>query len=415
MMSKEQKKNYVEEMKKVFSSNEAVMIAHYKGLNVKELDKIRAEMRKNGIFFKVTKNKITKIAIKETKCKELEKFFTGPTAAAISSDPITSAKILAKYAKGDSNLKIVQIYRLRGELEKSANRIQELIIDEDFNSIKSDLDLELTKIEFERGKVDFAIQNYDRIGKDYPNTQTAIESYYLLSEIYLRAPNVDFEKVQFFMNESMRQNTNSPIKQIIDKRRSEVDKLIKIDAELKQLKDSERLESLFLAGQILAFNLSKYEESKMYFEEIVTKHQSSDYFPQSLFALYAINLKTGSEEYLTYRDKIISDFPKSDFAKYIINSEGIDKVHLPSKTLSQAEQLKDKDLNESLMLYRQVIKIDKSSDSSKIAAYFLGMHFDYEVSLIDSAKYYYEFISQNFPSSPQAENAIKRLEVLNAQ
>ena len=315
----------------------------------------------------------------------------------------------------DSNLKIVQIYRLRGELEKSANRIQELIIDEDFNSIKSDLDLELTKIEFDRGKVDFAIQNYDRIGKDYPNTQTAIESYYLLSEIYLRAPNVDFEKVQFFMNESMRQNTNSPIKQIIDKRRNEVDKLIKIDAELKQLKDSERVESLFLAGQILAFNLSKYEESKMYFEEIVIKHQSSDYFPQSLFALYAINLKTGSEEYLTYRDKIISDYPRSDFAKYIINSEGIDIEHLPSKTLSQAEQLKDKDLNESLILYRQVIKIDKSSDSSKIAAYFLGMYFDYEVSLIDSAKYYYEFISENFPSSPQAENAIKRLEVLNAQ
>ena len=315
----------------------------------------------------------------------------------------------------DSNLKIVQIYRLRGELEKSANRIQELIIDEDFNSIKSDLDLELTKIEFDRGKVDFAIQNYDRIGKDYPNTQTAIESYYLLSEIYLRAPNVDFEKVQFFMNESMRQNTNSPIKQIIDKRRNEVDKLIKIDAELKQLKDSDRVESLFLAGQILAFNLSKYEESKIYFEEIVIKHKSSDYFPQSLFALYAINLKTGSEEYLTYRDKIISDYPRSDFAKYIINSEGIDIEHLPSKTLSQAEQLKDKDLNESLMLYRQVIKIDKSSDSSKIAAYFLGMYFDYEVSLIDSAKYYYEFISENFPSSLQAENAIKRLEVLNAQ
>ena len=107
MMTKEQKRNYVEEMKKAFSSNEAVMIAHYEGLNVKQLDKIRDEMRKNGIFFKVTKNRITKLALKETKCKDLEKFFTGPTAAAISSDPITSAKILAKYAKGESKLKIV--------------------------------------------------------------------------------------------------------------------------------------------------------------------------------------------------------------------------------------------------------------------------------------------------------------------
>ena len=55
MMTKEQKKNYVEEMKKVFSSNEAVMIAHYKGLNVKELDKIRSEMRESGIFLKLLK------------------------------------------------------------------------------------------------------------------------------------------------------------------------------------------------------------------------------------------------------------------------------------------------------------------------------------------------------------------------
>ena len=99
MMSKQQKKNYVEEMKKVFTSNEAVMIAHYQGLNVNELDKIRNEMRKSGIFFKITKNKITKIALKDTKYKELEKFFTGPPAAAISSAPIMSAKILSNTQK----------------------------------------------------------------------------------------------------------------------------------------------------------------------------------------------------------------------------------------------------------------------------------------------------------------------------
>ena len=41
MMSKQKKIEYVEEMKKIFASNEAIMIAHYQGLNVKELDKIR--------------------------------------------------------------------------------------------------------------------------------------------------------------------------------------------------------------------------------------------------------------------------------------------------------------------------------------------------------------------------------------
>ena len=72
MMSKEAKKNYVEEMKKNFTSNESVMIAQYQGLNVNELDELRKQLREKGILFKITKNRITKIAIKETskKCSE---------------------------------------------------------------------------------------------------------------------------------------------------------------------------------------------------------------------------------------------------------------------------------------------------------------------------------------------------------
>jgi large subunit ribosomal protein L10 len=107
MMNKESKKNYIEEMKKVFSSSEAVMIAQYQGLNVKELDNLRKELREKDILFKITKNRITKIALKDSPCKELEKYFKGPTAAAMSSDPITSAKILTKFAKSNKNLKIV--------------------------------------------------------------------------------------------------------------------------------------------------------------------------------------------------------------------------------------------------------------------------------------------------------------------
>ena len=107
MMNKQSKKNYIEEMKKNFSSNESVMIAQYQGLNVVELDALRKELREKGIIFKITKNRITKIAIKDSPVKELEKYFTGPTAAALSSDPITTAKILTKFAKSHNKLKIV--------------------------------------------------------------------------------------------------------------------------------------------------------------------------------------------------------------------------------------------------------------------------------------------------------------------
>ena len=107
MMNKDTKKNYIEEMKKVFSSNEAVMITHYQGLNVIQLDQLRKELRENGILFKITKNRITKLAVKDSPCKDLEKFFTGPTAAALSSDPFLSARILSNFAKNNDKLKII--------------------------------------------------------------------------------------------------------------------------------------------------------------------------------------------------------------------------------------------------------------------------------------------------------------------
>ena len=110
MMNKEAKKIYVEEMKKNFTANDSVMIAQYQGLNVNELDKLRKELRDKGILFKITKNRITKIAIKDTPKKDLEKYFTGPTAAAISSDPISTAKILTNFSKTNKNLKIVAGY-----------------------------------------------------------------------------------------------------------------------------------------------------------------------------------------------------------------------------------------------------------------------------------------------------------------
>ena len=81
MMSKDAKKNYVEKMKKTFTENESVMIAQYQGLNVNELDSLRKELRDKGILFKITKNRITKIALKETSKKDLEKYFTGPTVS----------------------------------------------------------------------------------------------------------------------------------------------------------------------------------------------------------------------------------------------------------------------------------------------------------------------------------------------
>ena len=107
MMNKEQKKNYIADMTAQFEKSEAVLVTHYQGLTVKQLDDLRAKMRDFGIQFKITKNRITKIALENSKCKDLKNLFTGPTAVALSDDAISSAKILTKFSKENKNLKIL--------------------------------------------------------------------------------------------------------------------------------------------------------------------------------------------------------------------------------------------------------------------------------------------------------------------
>ena len=106
-MSKEKKQSYIKEMTAQFEKSEAVLVTHYQGLSVKQLDNLRKQMREHGIQFKITKNRITKIALEKSRCKDLSNLFTGPTAVALSEDAISSAKILTKFSKENENLKIL--------------------------------------------------------------------------------------------------------------------------------------------------------------------------------------------------------------------------------------------------------------------------------------------------------------------
>ena len=107
MMNKEQKKNYITEMTSKFENSKAVMVTHYQGLTMPQLDELRSKMREHGIVFKITKNRITKLALEKTKCKDLANLFNGPTAVAFGEDAIMSARILSKFAKEHENLKLI--------------------------------------------------------------------------------------------------------------------------------------------------------------------------------------------------------------------------------------------------------------------------------------------------------------------
>ena len=107
MLTKDQKQNYISEMTTQFENSKAVIVTHYQGLTMVQLDDLRAKMREHGIIFRITKNRITKLALEKTKCKDLSNLFTGPTAVAFGEDAIMSARILSKFAKDNENLKLI--------------------------------------------------------------------------------------------------------------------------------------------------------------------------------------------------------------------------------------------------------------------------------------------------------------------
>ncbi len=106
-MNKERKQEYIKDMTSQLDKSEAVIVTHYQGLTVSQLDELREKMREHGIQFKITKNRITKLALEKTRCKDLSSLFSGPTAVAMSKDAITSAKILTNFSKENENLKIL--------------------------------------------------------------------------------------------------------------------------------------------------------------------------------------------------------------------------------------------------------------------------------------------------------------------
>jgi large subunit ribosomal protein L10 len=101
------KKEFVQKLKDEIDTSSSVIVAHYSGLTVDESDQLRAEMRNNGAKFKVTKNRLAKLALEQTQFKQIADLFTGPTAIAYSEDPVAPAKVAVSFQKKFQNFKII--------------------------------------------------------------------------------------------------------------------------------------------------------------------------------------------------------------------------------------------------------------------------------------------------------------------
>lgn len=106
-MNREEKTQLLAELTELFNNSETVVISHYKGLTVGEVSELRNNIRKAGAGFRVTKNRITRLALKGTKFEALADLFTGPTAIAFANDPISACKACVEFAKTNEKLIVI--------------------------------------------------------------------------------------------------------------------------------------------------------------------------------------------------------------------------------------------------------------------------------------------------------------------
>ncbi|HEX2762465.1 MAG TPA: 50S ribosomal protein L10 [Allosphingosinicella sp.] len=106
-MDRAQKSEQVARLKQTFSETSVVVVTRNLGLTVAQSTALRNRMRDAGASYKVTKNTLTLIALKDTPYAPIGDLLTGPTALATSSDPVAAAKVAVDFAKTTDRFEIV--------------------------------------------------------------------------------------------------------------------------------------------------------------------------------------------------------------------------------------------------------------------------------------------------------------------
>jgi large subunit ribosomal protein L10 len=102
-----EKEELVSTLNASFGEVSLVIVTQQTGLTVAQSQDLRRKMRAAGANFKVSKNRLTRLALKGTKFEGLDSLFSGPTGIAMSEDPIAAAKVAVEFAKDNDKLQIV--------------------------------------------------------------------------------------------------------------------------------------------------------------------------------------------------------------------------------------------------------------------------------------------------------------------
>ncbi len=106
-MDRSQKAESVASLNAVFNEVGVVVITRNLGMSVAQSTVLRGKVREAGASYKVAKNRLAKLAIKDTSYEGIDEMLSGPTAIATSVDPVAAAKAVVDFAKTTDKIEIV--------------------------------------------------------------------------------------------------------------------------------------------------------------------------------------------------------------------------------------------------------------------------------------------------------------------
>ena len=334
----------------------------------------------------------------------------------------------------EGNLTTVQIYRLKGNLDLAASSIKNMLLDENYKSIYADLELELAKLYDQQNMISESRNRLESIVQDYPKTTVSAEAYYMLGN-YSIEQDWDMEDALKQYSSVVKENKQSLYARPAQVRIKEINtyQQSKLDLESWSLRiaESDTIADFYFTedeqkdlAQILysiieleAFHFDRSDTGLVYLDLLIQYAYQSKIFPKALYAKSVI-LEDKGELSLSklLKQRIINEFPKTDFALAIINTDKSYKIMTSTsdeKLLTAERKWND---NPALAMdgYREIVIEDTVSESSVKAAYFLAYQYDHYFVQPDSALKYYEWILKHHSDSYQAEPSGKRAAFLNS-
>ncbi|MEO9822243.1 MAG: 50S ribosomal protein L10 [Paracoccaceae bacterium] len=106
-MDRAQKEKLVEELGQIFESSGVVVVSHYAGLTVADMQDLRAKAREADAAVRVAKNRLARIALEGKPCASISEYLSGMTVITYSEDPVAAAKVAEDFAKTNEKFEII--------------------------------------------------------------------------------------------------------------------------------------------------------------------------------------------------------------------------------------------------------------------------------------------------------------------